>query len=55
MGKVRTLNDIFYPSRITTPCSFNIPALENITLKLKPQYTYILHKFTTIDDAYLFL
>jgi len=33
-----TLNDIFYLSRTTARACFNISALENVTLELKPQY-----------------
>ena len=55
MSEDRILNDIFYPPKTTTPLCFNIPALENVTLKLKPQYAHMLHKFTGVEDAYLFL
>ena len=37
MSEVRTLNDIFYSPRTSIPSCFNVPALENVTLKLKPQ------------------
>ena len=46
-----TFNDIFYPPRTTEPSCFNIPALENLTLDLKPQFTGMLPKFITIGDA----
>jgi len=38
MGEARpiTLNDIFYPPRTTAQSCFNISALENVTLELKP-------------------
>jgi len=55
MVGARTLNDIFYPPKITTTSSFNTAALENVTLELKPQYTNVLPKFTGLQDAYLFL
>jgi len=54
MGETRTLNDIFYLPRTIMPSCFNIPVLKNITLEPKPQYTYILPKFTGIEDTYLF-
>ena len=55
MDEVRTHNDIFYLPRTTTSSCFNILALENVTLELKPQYTHTLPKFTGKEDAYLFL
>jgi len=54
MGEARTLTDIFYPPKTTTPSCFNVPALENVNLELKPQYAHMLPKFTGIEDAYLF-
>ena len=51
MDEVKTLNDIFYPYRTTTPSCFNIPDLENVTLELKPQYAHRLPKFTNIKDS----
>jgi len=55
MGESRTLNDVFYPPRTTTPLCFNIPALENVILELKPQYAHMTPKFTGIEDACLCL
>ena len=51
----RMLNDIFYPLRTTEPSCFNIPTLENVSLKLKPQSIHMLPMFTGIENAYLFL
>jgi len=51
----RVLKDMYYPSRTIEPSCFNAPALESDTFELKPQYTHILPKFTSIEDAYLFL
>ena len=48
----RILNDIFCPPRSPTLSCFNISAVENISLKLKPQYTHILPKFIGIEGAY---
>ena len=39
----------------TGPSCFDILALENTTLELKPRYAYMLRKFTGIENAYLFL
>ena len=38
MGEARSriLNDIFYPSTISKPSCYNIPALENVSLNLSP-------------------
>ena len=55
IGEGRTLNGIFYQSRTTALSCFNIPALENVALELKPQYTHMLPNFTDVEDAYLFL
>jgi len=54
-ARLRMLNDIFYPPRTTEPSCFKIEALEDFTLKLKPQYTVLLLKFTGIEGAHLFL
>jgi len=54
-SRLRTLNDIFYPPRTTKSSCFNILVLENVTLKLKLQYTHMLPKYMSIEDACLFL
>ena len=54
MSEVRTLNDIFCLPMTTTPSCVNILALENVILKLKPQYAHMLPKFAGIEDAYLY-
>ena len=58
MGKAqpshRPLIDIIFPPRTSELSCFNILAQENITLKLKAQYTHMFPKFTCIEDAYMF-
>ena len=51
MGEARTLSDIFYPPRTVRSSLFNILALENVTLELKPQCANMLSKFMGIDDT----
>ena len=43
-----TLNYIFYPPGTIAQSCLNIPALENITFELKPQYAHMLPKFTGV-------
>jgi len=56
MAQERPLSEIFYPLRIVLPSCFTIFDLEpNVTFELRPYYTQMLHKFTSLYDAYLFL
>jgi len=56
MAQERTLSNIFYPPRSALPSCFAMPNLApSMTFELKPYYTHMLHKFTGLDDAYLFL
>jgi len=50
------LNDIFYPHGTTLPSCFNLPDIgPNVTFELRTHYTQMLPKFTSLEDAYLFL
>jgi len=52
----RPLSDIFYPPRTTLPSCFNLHDLgSNVSFKLRSHYTQMLAKFTSLEDAYLFL
>jgi len=56
MAQERTLSDIFYPHRTALPSYFVMSDLApNVTFEFKPHYTQMLHKFTGLEDAYLFL
>ena len=51
----RPLNNIFYPPRTTFPLCFNLPDLRSkVTFDLRPHYTQILPKFTSLEDAFFF-
>ena len=56
MAQEKFLSDIFYPPRTALPSRFNISDLgPNVTFKLRPHSTQILPKFTSLENAYLFL
>ena len=56
MAQERSLNNIFYPPRTTLPSCFNLHDLgSNVSFKLRSHYTQMLAKFTSLEDAYLFL
>jgi len=54
-GRPKILNNIFYPPWTTKPSCFKILAPDDVTFERKPQYIYMLPKFTDTKDAYLFL
>ena len=55
MTQERFWSDIFYPPRTALPSCFIIPNhAPNVTFKLKPHYSQMLHKFTGLRDTYLF-
>ena len=56
VAQEETLSDIFYPPMTAFPSYFTIPKLgSNVSFELRPHYIQMLHKFTGLEDTYLFL
>jgi len=55
MAQEKSLSDIFYPLRTTSPSYFNLPDLgPNVTFELRLHDTQMLPKFMGLEDAYSF-
>ena len=56
MEQERPLNEIFYPPTTALASCFNLPDLgPKVIFKLRPHYTQMLPKFTSLENAYMFL